>query len=55
MATHTILVMADGETWGPMEGASICVISEEVLDALNAGTMRLGDMPIISEIVLKKD
>ena len=29
MKTHAILVMDDGETWGGVDGASICLITTD--------------------------
>lgn len=35
--TYAILVMDDGETWGGVEGASICLITEEDHERLSEG------------------
>ena len=50
--TYRILVLNDGETWGGVEGASICVISEEDHDALCTGEKEPKDIEPIAEIGL---
>jgi len=50
--TYRILVLNDGETWGGVEGASICVISEEDHDALCEGTKGVHEVKPIAEIGL---
>ena len=51
--TTAILVMADGETWDTIEGASICIISEEDLDRLDEGDIDVKDLQPIFEIGLR--
>ena len=50
--THAILVMDDGETWGGVEGASICLITEEDLERLTEGDLDVNDLRPIFEMGL---
>ena len=50
--THAILVMDDGETWGGVEGASICLITEEDLERLTEGDLDVNDLHPIFEMGL---
>ena len=50
--THAILVMDDGETWGGVEGASICLITEEDLERLTEGDLDVKDIRPIFEMGL---
>lgn len=50
--THAILVMDDGETWGGVEGASICLITEEDLERLTEGDLDVKDLRPIFEMGL---
>ena len=52
MKTHAILVMDDGETWGGVEGASICLITEEDLERLTEGDLDAKDLRPIFEMGL---
>lgn len=52
MKTHAILVMDDGETWGGVEGASICLITEEDLERLTEGDLDVKDIRPIFEMGL---
>lgn len=55
MKTYKILVLNDGETWGGIDGASICIISEADHDALCEGEKNIGDIVPIAEIGLRDD
>lgn len=35
--TYAILVMDDGETWGAVDGASICIVDQNTYDDLCLG------------------
>ena len=50
--THAILAMADGETWGDVEGASVCLITEEDLERLIEGDLDVEDLRPIFEMGL---
>ena len=50
---HAILVMADGETWDTLEGASICLITEEDLERLGSGEIDAKDLRPIFEMGLE--
>ena len=50
--THAILVLDDGETWGGVEGASICIITDEDLERLQEGEIDAEDLRPIFEMVL---
>lgn len=47
-----ILVMGDGETWDTLEGASICIITEEDLERLDSGDLDAKDLRPIFELGL---
>ena len=49
---HAILVLSDGETWSEVEGASICIITEEDLERLQEGTLGGEDIRPIFEMGL---
>jgi hypothetical protein len=55
MKTYKILVLNDGETWGGIDGASICVISEADHSALCDGSKDVRDIEPIAEIGLSDD
>lgn len=49
---HAILVLSDGETWSEVEGASICIITEDDLERLQEGTLGGEDIRPIFEMGL---
>lgn len=51
--TIPILIMDDGETWSGVDGASICLVSEEDHDRLIDGILRPCDLDPILELGLK--
>lgn len=50
---HTILVAFDGDTWGDVDGASICIITDEDRKRLESGEITPGDLKPLTEIMLK--
>lgn len=54
MGFRTIVVLADGDTWTEAEGCSICVVTDEDVDALMSGEFDVGDVMPIVEIGLKE-
>ena len=50
---HTIIVLADGETWQYIGGQSICTITDEEFDLLSDGKIDARDLNPVSEIQLK--
>lgn len=52
MKIYKILVLNDGETWGGLDGASVCIISEADHDALCDGSKDVCDIQPIVEIGL---
>ena len=51
--TIPILVMDDGETWSGVDGASICLITEDQYNDLIDGTTQLEDLAPIFELGLR--
>lgn len=51
--TIPILVMDDGETWSGVDGASICLITEDQHNDLIDGTTQLEDLAPIFELGLR--
>ena len=51
--TIPILVMDDGETWSGVDGASICLLTEDQHNDLVDGTTQLEDLAPIFELGLK--
>ena len=52
--THAILVLGDEKTWDDMRGARICIITEEDLERLAKGDLRVEDIRPIVEMSLPK-
>ncbi len=50
---HAIVVLSDGRTWSTIGGASICVITQEELDDLEAERIRCWELNPIFEAGLK--
>jgi hypothetical protein len=50
--TVTIVILNDGETYTSIRGCSICVISADEADKLDAGEITCGDLNPIAEIGL---
>lgn len=48
-----ILVMDDGETWGGVDGSSICIISVEEYEALSDGIIDASDLKPMFEMGLR--
>jgi hypothetical protein len=48
-----ILVMDDGETWGGVDGASICIISVEEYEALSDGIIDVSWLKPMFEMGLR--
>lgn len=53
MKVHTIVVLSDGETWSTLDGSSICVVTDEELQALIDGDIDTRDLQPIAEIALQ--
>ena len=51
--TVAILITDDGETWGGVDGASICLISREEYESLADGIIDTGDLKPILELGLR--
>ena len=51
--THAILVLDDGETWSGVDGATICIISDEDLERLNIDEMSVSELAPIFELGLR--
>ena len=51
--TIPILVMDDGETWSGVDGASICLLTEDQYNDLVDGTTQLEDLAPIFELGLR--
>ena len=51
--TIPILVMDDGETWSGVDGASICLLTEDQHNDLVDGTTQLEDLGPIFELGLR--
>ena len=51
--THAILVLDDGETWSGVDGATICIISDEDLERLNFDEMPVSELAPIFELGLR--
>ena len=51
--TVAILINDDGETWGGVDGASICLISREEYEALADGIIDTGELKPILELGLR--
>jgi hypothetical protein len=49
----TIAIVVMGDTWLPLEDASICIITEQELDKLGDGKLRTRDLHPIHEFTLK--
>ena len=49
----TILVLDDGVTWSPADGASICLITENEMKDLEEGNSLVSNLNPIMEIGLK--
>ena len=50
--TTAIIVLADGETYDTVEGASICIISDADLDLLDSGDLDVKELRPIFEMGL---
>lgn len=50
---HTIIVLADGETWQYIGGQSICTITDKEFIDLSEGRIDAHDLHPVSEIELK--
>jgi|DEB19_MinimDraft_3_1074340.scaffolds.fasta_scaffold27018_2 hypothetical protein len=50
---HTILILADGDTWETIDGQSICTINDEEFRDLCDGRITPGDLHPIAEIAFK--
>lgn len=53
MKVHAIVVLNDGETWSTVAGSSICIITDEEMQALIDGDISAYDLTPLSEIMLK--
>lgn len=53
MKVHAIVVLNDGETWSTVAGSSICIITDEEMQALIDGDITTVDLTPISELMLK--
>ena len=53
MKAHAIVVLGDGETWSMVEGSSICIISDDELQALCEGELDPRDLQPIVELLIK--
>lgn len=53
MKTHAIVVLNDGETWAGVDGSSICIISDDELQALIDGDISPHDLQPIVELLIK--
>ena len=51
--THAILVMDDGETWGGVDGASICIITDRQYNDLIDGKEDADSLNPIFEMGLR--
>lgn len=52
MKTHAILVLSDGSTWSTIQGASLCIITEQEMQALEDGDICPADLKPLAEILL---
>lgn len=52
MKTHAILVLSDGSTWSTIQGASLCIITDEEMQALEDGDIDPADLAPLAEIQL---
>lgn len=48
------IIVIEGETWAPVDGASICTITADEFERLRDGEIRPRDLKPISEITLRK-
>ena len=53
MKTHTIVVLGDGETWSMVEGCSVCIITDEEMQALLVGDIDPRDLAPVAELSLR--
>jgi hypothetical protein len=53
MKARAIVVLGDGETWSMVEGASICIISDDELQALCDGDIDPRDLQPMVELLIK--
>jgi hypothetical protein len=51
--TVAILINDDGETWGGVDGASICLITDKQYEALADGLISTGELKPILELGLR--
>lgn len=54
MKTYAIIVLSDGETYASADGSSLMVISEETLDQLENGDVRIHEVQPLCEIHLRE-
>lgn len=53
MKVHAIVVLNDGETWSTVAGSSICIITDEEMQALLDGDITAVDLAPLAELMLK--
>lgn len=53
MKFHTVIVLSDGDTYGELDGASICVFDDKTMQEIMEGRERMIDANPILEFGLK--
>lgn len=53
MKLYRLIVLDDGETYSSVDGASMIVIDDKTMTALEEGTVRICDINPIAEILFK--
>ena len=51
----TIVILQDGETYSMLNDCTLCVTTEDELDALQEGRISIDELQILTEITLKGD